>query len=80
MSHIVSLVQHNFVSEMLQHLSHLGSPPNPSANTHSHRQSRPILAHELEEATYDSDDLNLGSIVEWASKQLPPPPPHGSAH
>ena len=35
-------------------------------------QSRPILAHELEEATYDSDDLHVGSIVEWAGNQQPP--------
>ena len=52
---------------MLQHLSERGSLPDPSVDTHSHYQSRPILVHELEEATYDSHDLNLGSIVEWAS-------------
>ena len=77
MSHIVSFVPHSFVSEMfkLQHLSQLGSLPDPAADMHSHYQSRPILAHELEEATYDSDDLHVGSIVEWAGKQQPPPPP-----
>ena len=73
MTHTVSLVQQSFVHEMSQHLSQLGSLPNPAADTHSHYQSRPILAHELEEATYDSDDLHVGSIVEWAGKQQPPP-------
>ena len=80
MSHIISPVQHSFVSKMLQHWSQLGSLPDPAADTHSHYQSRPILAHELEEATYGSDDLHVGSIVEWAGKQQPPPPPRSSAH
>ena len=67
-------VQHSFVFEMSQYLSRLGSVPDPSADTHSHYHSRPTLTHELEEATYDSDDLSLGSIVEWAGKRQPPPP------
>ena len=74
MSHIVSPVQQSFVFEMLQHLSQLGSLPDPAPDTHSHYQSRPILAHEFEEATYDSDDLHVGSIVEWVGKQQPAPP------
>ena len=63
---------------MWQHLSHLGSLPNPAAETHSHYKSRPILAHELEEATYNSNDLHVGSSAERADKQQPPP--HCSAH
>ena len=82
MSHNVSPMQQSFVSEMsemLQRLSQLRSVPDPSADTHCHYQSRPILAHELEEATYNSDDLDFWSIVEWARKQQPPPP-RGRAH
>ena len=79
MTHIVSPVQHSFVSEMSQYLSRLGFLPDPVADTHSHHRSRPILAHESEEATYDSDDLHVRSIVEWAGKQQPPPP-RSSAH
>ena len=74
LSHIFSPVQQSFVSEMSQHLSQLGSLPDPATDTDSHFQSRPILAHELEEATYESNDLHVGSIVEWAGKQQPPPP------
>ena len=60
---------------MLHHLSRLGSTPNPSVATHFHYQLHPILAHELEEATYEFDVLSLRSIVEWLAKQPPPPPP-----
>ena len=74
MSQMVSRVQRSFVCEMSQHLSRLGSLPDPSANTHSNYQSPPILAHELQKATCDSDDLNLGSIVEWAGNRPPPAP------
>ena len=56
---------------MLQHVCQLGYLPNPSADTHSHHLSRPILADELEEVTYDCIDLNLGSIVEWARDLQP---------
>ena len=74
MSHIVSRVQHSFVFQMSQHLSGLGSLRDSAADPHSHYQSCPILAHELEEVTYDFDDLHQGSIVEWAGKRHPPPP------
>ena len=80
MSHIVSPLQQSFISEMSQHFPRLGSLPHPTADTHSHYQSRPILAPELEEATYDSDDLHVGSIVEWAGKRQPPPPPRAVVH
>ena len=62
-------------SEMSQHLSQPGSLPYPSSATHSHYQPCPILTHEMEEATHDSHDLSLGSIVEWARKQQHAPPP-----
>ena len=71
MSHIFSLLPQSLVSEMSQHW--------PAADTHSHYQSRPIIAHEWEEAICDFDDLHVlhvGSIVERAGKQQPPPPPH----
>ena len=74
MSHIVFPMQQSFVSEMSQLLSQLGSLPYPSADTNSHYQPCPILAHGLEEATYDSNDLHVGPIVEWAGKRHPPPP------
>ena len=64
-----------FVYEISQHLSELGYLPYPAADTHSRYRSRPILARELEEATYDSDGIHVGSIVEVAGKrQLPHPP------
>ena len=60
---------------MSQHLSELGSLPDSSPDTHFHYQPDPILAHELEEVTYNCDDLSLESIVEWAGKQNPTPRP-----
>ena len=74
MSHVVSPVQQSFVFEMSQHLSRLGSLPDSAPDTHSYCHTRPILAHELEEANYDFRDLHVGSIVEWAAKHHPPPP------
>ena len=72
MSHIVSPMQQSLVSKMSQHLSQLGYVP-ASGDTPQY-QSRRMLAHELEEAPYDSDDLKLGSIEEWAGKQRCRPP------
>ena len=69
-SHIVSLVQHNLIAVMSQHLTELGSLPNPAADDHSRYQSRPTLSHELREATYESDDLSLGAIVKWVGSSL----------
>ena len=38
------------------------------------RRRHPLpLPHELEEATYDSNDLHVWSMVHWAGKQTPPP-------
>ena len=75
MSNIVSPVQQSFQFEMLQHLSQLGALRDHAADTYLHYQFSLVLAHELEEATYDFDDLHVGSIVEWAGQQHPPPPP-----
>ena len=59
---------------MSQHLSQIGSLPDLAADTHSHYQSPAIVTVELEEATYDSDDCYVGSILQWAGKQQQPSP------
>ena len=69
-AHTLFLLYNRALFLRCPNLSQLGSLPDPSADPHSNYQLHPIPAHELEEATFDCNDLNCGI---GAQPTTPPP-------